>query len=233
MAKLSTKGECSFCKKEFSKGGMSKHLATCPVRAAEEVANRASDNSKTPDIKLFHVLVEGRYAPMYWMHLEMPVTTTLADLDLFLRGEWLECCWHLSAFTIGADSYVSVVDKDWGMDDKSMDEVQLGKILSVGDQFIHEYDFGSTTELKLKVVAERKGKLVKVEGESIRILAQNDEPDIKCDNCGELATQVCTECLYEDGGWLCDKCAEEHECDEEMFLPVVNSPRVGVCGYGA
>jgi hypothetical protein len=37
--------------------------------------------------------------------------------------------------------------------------------------------------------------------------------------------------LYPDEGWLCDECAVGHECGEEMLLPVVNSPRVGVCGY--
>jgi hypothetical protein len=30
---------------------------------------------------------------------------------------------------------------------------------------------------------------------------------------------------------LCDDCAADHEHDEEMFLPVVNSPRIGMCGY--
>ena len=32
-------------------------------------------------------------------------------------------------------------------------------------------------------------------------------------------------------GWLCQSCADEHECGEDMLLPVVNSPRTGVCGY--
>ncbi len=41
-------------------------------------------------------------------------------------------------------------------------------------------------------------------------------------------------CLGEtqgDAGWLCDSCAEDHKCGEDMLLPVVNSPRTGVCGY--
>ena len=42
---------------------------------------------------------------------------------------------------------------------------------------------------------------------------------------------VCTECVFDDGGWLCETCAVKHECGEEMLLPVVNSPRVGMCGY--
>ena len=30
---------------------------------------------------------------------------------------------------------------------------------------------------------------------------------------------------------LCDEHAETHDCGGEYFLPVVKSPRVGVCGY--
>lgn len=34
-------------------------------------------------------------------------------------------------------------------------------------------------------------------------------------------------------GRLCADCADDHgeECDRPAFLPVVNSPRSGVCGY--
>lgn len=231
MARIATKGKCKFCEKEFSKGGMSKHLTTCPARTVTEAVKSPDKNQKNTPVKFFQLAVEGRHAPMFWMHLQMPLTATLGDLDLFLRNEWLECCGHLSAFTIGAESYVSVVDEMWGNDDKPMDNVKIGKVLSIGDQFVHEYDFGSTTELKLKVVAETKG--IPVKGEPVEILAQNEPPEFKCDNCGELATQLCTECADEEGGWLCDNCAEEHECDEAMLMPVVNSPRMGVCCYGA
>ena len=31
--------------------------------------------------------------------------------------------------------------------------------------------------------------------------------------------------------FVCDQCLESHECGEEMVLDVVNSPRMGVCGY--
>ena len=35
----------------------------------------------------------------------------------------------------------------------------------------------------------------------------------------------------EGEGWVCDECAPKHKCGEDMLLPVVNSPRVGMCGY--
>jgi hypothetical protein len=230
MARTSSKGKCHFCGAEFSKAGMSKHLATCPARLAGTVTTSTS-RQKTPptQTRLFHLVVEGRGAPMYWMHLEMPVEATLSNLDTFLRDQWLECCGHLSAFNIAGESYASTVDREWGMDEKSMRGVKLGKVLSVGQQFEHEYDFGTTTELKLKVVAEREGMAVK--GKSVQVLAQNEPPEIPCENCGKLATQVCSQCIYEGEGWVCDDCAEEHECGEDMLLPVVNSPRVGMCGY--
>jgi hypothetical protein len=64
----------------------------------------------------------------------------------------------------------------------------------------------------------------------VEILARNDPPEIKCSHCDNLAAHICVECDY-DNCWLCDDCAEDHECGEDMLLPVVNSPRTGVCGY--
>jgi hypothetical protein len=64
------------------------------------------------------------------------------------------------------------------------------------------------------------------------ILARNVPPEIFCDLCGKaLAVEIRTECQWEGSGGLCQSCAEEHECAEEMRLPVVNSPRTGVCSY--
>jgi hypothetical protein len=80
----------------------------------------------------------------------------------------------------------------------------------------------------LKVISEGASALKKNE---IRVLARNEPPVIPCDKCGKPATQVCTQCMHAGEGWLCDACAAQHDCEDPMFLPVVNSPRVGVCGY--
>jgi len=167
--------------------------------------------------------------PEYWMYLEAPAQATLGDLDKLLRKTWLECCGHLSAFEIAGVSYSSDDDmaSGWGSGDKSM-KIKVDNVLEPGMKFSHEYDFGTTTELSLKVLSEREGE---AKGKSIRILARNEAPVILCQSCGKPATQVCSQCVYDGEGWLCDECAEEHECGEEMFLPVVNSPRVGMCGY--
>lgn len=222
MSKISTKGTCQFCHGELNKAAMTRHLETCAQRTdATATVNRKS----TKKTKIVHLLIEGRYQPQYWMHLELPAQATLQTLDDFLRSTWLECCGHLSKFEIAGVSYASYPDPEFG--DKSM-RVQTGTILSPGEQFFHEYDYGTTTELRLKVVAEREGE---ASGKSIQVLARNEPPLISCEICGKPATVVCSQCIYEGAGWLCDTCGEEHECGEEMLLPVVNSPRVGMCGY--
>ena len=108
-------------------------------------------------------------------------------------------------------------------------DMELYKVLAPGLKFFHEYDFGTTTELVLKVIAEHE----RAPGRNlIRLLARNEPPQLLCIACGKIATRVCTQCIYEGKGWLCDECAPEHECDEAMLLPIVNSPRVGMCAYG-
>lgn len=85
----------------------------------------------------------------------------------------------------------------------------------------HEYDFGSITVLRLKVVSEFEAS---IKGKAIKILVRNDAPEIKCEECGRLATQVCCQCIYDGAGWPCADCLKNHECGEDMMLPVVNSP---------
>ncbi len=180
--------------------------------------------------KIFHLLVIGRYRPIYWQHIELQTVILLTELDSFLREIWLECCGHLSRFIIQETSNMyDLFDEPYDFSyDKTMD-VELGHIAKVGTKLGYEYDFGSITTLELKVLSEREGFLSK---EHITILARNRLPTILCSNCQEnLATQMCSECFYEGETWLCEGCAAIHECGEEMFLPVVNSPRTGVWGY--
>lgn len=40
---------------------------------------------------------------------------------------------------------------------------------------------------------------------------------------------------YDDGFFWCDKCFKENQENEDLepeyFLPICNSPRMGICGY--
>jgi hypothetical protein len=227
MTKQTSKGTCTFCHRELSKASITRHLESCEQRAA--VQGEIGSRQQAKKIKAFHLVVEGYRLPMYWMHLEVAAGTTLAILDRFLRETWLECCGHLSVFRIGGCNYYVDAEMDayWDMRRKNM-QVKLEEVLSPGQICSYEYDFGSTTELIVKVLAEQE---VDMKGKAVWVLARNTLPIIPCDRCGRPATHICTQCIYKDKGCLCDICARSHECGEEMLLPLVNSPRAGVCGY--
>ncbi|HZR40932.1 MAG TPA: hypothetical protein VFB12_12480 [Ktedonobacteraceae bacterium] len=115
------------------------------------------------------------------------------------------------------------------IEDRSMD-VPLARVLKVGTKFSHEYDFGSTTYLDLKVVAEREG-IVRNKRKPVEIMARNLPPEILCVECGKSAKQVVAGGYYDvEEKAYCNACAKDSE-DSDMLLPIVNSPRVGVCGY--
>lgn len=198
---------------------MTRHLAKCKAEHFNHAARPK---------RILHLQIEGCGAPWYWLHIEILADAPLRTLDSFLRRTWLECCGHLSMFTIAGETFDVAPEPDlWtGRKPRSM-STKLGEVLEPGMKFEHEYDFGTTTELALKVIAERHGAI-----KSVQVLARNDPPDIPCAVCGKPATQVCSQCVYSGPeAWLCDKDAAKHRCGEDYFLPVVNSPRVGMCGY--
>ncbi len=323
-----SKGVCSFCKGEIEKAKMTQHLKYCKQRVTE-IATELESTPALKKTRLFHILVEGRYNPQYWMHLELSASDTLADLDDFLRAIWLECCGHLSEFTIGGTSYSSepedyfyfvedatdeeaeieeeeeeelnvgellqtfppeylkmlpknflsefqkfeTIDdlvtylketlnsipkkgvphsqEEWDayreryfqsqvleallemLEDRSLD-VSLEKVLKVGQKFSYEYDFGSSTDLTLKVLSEREGAIQNEDEEehTIEILARNVEPGMLCKVCGKPAKFVVGGYFdVEENAFCSKKCVKKSGEDADMLLPVVNSPRVGVCAY--
>jgi hypothetical protein len=153
--------------------------------------------------------------PTFWLDLAVKSDATLNDVDRLLRRTWLECCGHMSEFQGGARRKVSMNTK--------VSEALRGPTARLG----YVYDFGSSTELVVSLSGT-------VEGNSkgaVRLVARNEPPTWPCDECGETATAVCTQCLYEGRGFRCATHAASHDCGEDALLPVVNSPRMGVCGY--
>lgn len=54
----------------------------------------------------------------------------------------------------------------------------------------------------------------------------------RCRHGGEPATQVCAYHWWDDPlRFVCDAHVDATECEEDVLLPVVNSPRTGECGY--
>lgn len=335
--KVSSTGTCIYCQTEVDKGKMTQHLKFCKQRTAKIKKLNTSDE---PKVKLLHILVEGTYLPMYWMHLELPAEHTLYDLDSFLRDTWVECCDHLSEFKVGNTSYMSrtedmiwdfaiagdpgvpaVVESEGSAEEEFEDEeeedsdlspeeiveqvlenmseefgssldglsiseieskisdflakefaadggtmpaeaqpmitmlatmvqmgglsmfkdmpkeddmdVELGKALKVGQKFSYTYDFGSSTDLTLKVIAEREGVEDQDEEEdSIQIMARNELPVIPCRSCGKPAIGIFPGYAAAEYGAVCETCAKTDRGEyDDQLLPIVNSPRVGICGY--
>jgi len=113
------------------------------------------------------------------------------------------------------------------LDDRDM-YTPLGRALKVGQKFSYEYDFGSTTELKLRVVSERDG-VIRDKKNTIVILARNVPPGISCCVCGKPAMRIAAGYYSaEDDAYCSSKCAKEKDENYEEMLPVINSPRVGV-----
>ena len=217
MSRFVSYGRCALCGRRTSKAAMGRHLEKC---AAENDASRGKAG------RLLRLRMEDAYSPIFWMDVEMKAGATLSELDDFLREIWLECCGHLSAFEIGGRSYSSApYDGERGMG------VKIGEVLAPGTGFHHTYDFGTSTELDLRVTGERQGRI----GDGpLRLLSRNEALEWECAVCGEPAAWVCGYCIYEtESPFYCEAHAssEEHECGDEALLPVVNSPRMGVCGY--
>lgn len=231
MSRQTSQGTCNLCGKTFAKAAMTRHLAKCQPTQHD----KASKASRTQPKRTLHLRVEGAWLAYYWMHIEIAADETLDTLDQFLRDIWLECCGHLSAFTIAGRRYAIHPVDDFMMDSDFYEDSMgyaLGEVLKPGTKFTYEYDYGTTTNLALMVVSERQGA---VKRKTVEILARNNPPEIKCEKCKkELATQVCGVCIYNEPAWYCDNCYTNHKCykkSENYFLPVVNSPRVGMCGY--
>jgi len=218
MARTQSKGTCTYCGKMLSKAGITKHLTTCPER---QQAIAAAEAQKGSSELLVHLRIQDAYQKEFWLNLEMRGSKSLQDLDDYLRAIWLECCGHLSQFSLGGAFAHEV-----GMRRK------IGDIFEVGSELTHVYDFGTSSETTVKCIELREGKPTTVK--AIVLMARNNMPEYRCQECQKPATHFCMECLIEDqtDGILCDEHTENHPHDNYGDpIPLVNSPRMGMCGY--
>src|SRR5690349_5577716 len=197
-----TMGQCYFCQGSFGKAEMTAHLEQCPQRAKQAplvVAIPTLSHKKWPLARYFQLEVEATYRPAYWLHLEIPAYASLLNLDSFLRYLWLECCGHLSAFELGPFRYASTPDKEYDLTEKNMRGARLEIMMTVGTEFSYEYDYGTTTNLKLKVVGEREGEAIGRQP-TVTLMARNEPPLIPCEKCPKgnpaPSTQICMECIW-------------------------------------
>ena len=214
-----SRGKCEYCGREFAKGGMLRHLSSCRQRK-EFIA--VSGQTRDSRVGLVHLRVSDAWNSDFWLDLEMEGSATLRDLDQYLRFVWLECCGHLSMFTTGG----------WGEDDEISIETRVDTVLQPGAELVHIYDFGTSSETQVRSVSIRDGS--PTTPHPIALMARNNPPALSCMECEQPAMSICVECIYEDEGkgTLCLRHEKTHPHEDYGDpLPVVNSPRMGMCGY--
>ncbi len=206
---LTSEGKCIFCKGVYAQNEMNKHLTGHLTKMAKE------DTDKKSEIYC-HIEVE---AGEMFLHLLVKGNRAMKSIDQYLRNIWLECCGHLSDF--GHKNYeVSMKER---VEDVFQPRVKL----------FHDYDYGTTTRVFLRA---RKHYLLNLP-EDIILLSRNEPLKLMCANCKKKpAVNICTVCWWDDYALYCEDCSEKHAETCEDFadyaeMPVVNSPRMGECGY--
>mgnify|MGYP003830122133 FL=1 len=212
-----TKGARILCGCQMTSYGMSRHLSTCAKRnEAINIANQTSESAQY----LYHLKIKDTYTGNYWLYLEMNDNANLFDLDDYLRAIWLECCGHLSEFTI------------YNTRQKINMRTKAKNILEPGMTLLHIYDFGTSSKTLIEVVDERFGQPLTTH--PIFLMARNEPPEILCQKCERPATVLIPEWMEieRDLFTLCEKHARKILGDSySETLPIVNSPRTGMCGY--
>jgi hypothetical protein len=224
---LKSEGVCCYCNKTVSKQGMNRHVSTHLTTMAKELPKDNKDRGK-----YYHISVTA--AEMF-LTVVVEDDTPFDDLDNFIRGIWLECCGHMSSFRASGVTIMDMTD-DFGFGfergTKPM-TTKVGKVFKKDMLLKYEYDFGSTTELKIKVMDKYT---IPLQEDDILLISRNEPLPILCMTCEkEYAEEICSIHIYEDG-FFCKKCAKKHAKECEDFadyakMPVVNSPRMGVCAY--
>jgi len=213
-----SRGTCAYCGYETTKGAMARHLDKCPVRQ-ERIAAAAQGKAKPETI--YHLRVQDAHAKNFWLDLEVNGSAKLEAIDRYLRAIWLECCGHLSQFSVGG----------WSGDEIAKSR-RVEAVFKTAPVLTHIYDFGTSSETLLQLVGQRTG--APTTRHPVALMARNLMPVMPCIECGQPATHVCMECLIEHDseGFLCAQHAESHPHEDYGEpLGLVNSPRMGMCGY--
>jgi hypothetical protein len=209
------RGICSYCGEEIVKQSIGKHLDKCAKRQT-----KIAESVGTVET-LVYLRAECAWDKKFFIDLEVRGSAKLIDLDEYLRAIWLECCGHMSEFRYERrENKISMSRK-------------VDTLFEIHKTATHIYDMGTTSETLLTEMSVRQG--VPTTENPIVLLARNKIPEVECEDCEETANWLCIECLYENSEptYLCNDCVEPHGHTEEYGPPIflVNSPRLGMCGY--
>lgn len=212
-----SRGTCSFCDSDYAKGGMVRHLRACSEREAAIQSANGADASET----LYHLRAEDEWGRPFWLDLEMRGSATLEELDRYLRSIWLECCGHLSQFSVGG----------WG-GSEIPESRRVNQVFGDDTELTHIYDFGTESRTLIRTMDVREGSPTMKH--LIELMARNHKPEAICMKCDREAAWLCIECMYDEdaSGTLCDEHVDDHPHDAYGApMPLLNSPRTGMCGY--
>ncbi len=203
---LKSEGKCLFCNQTFSQKEIRKHLDLHLIKMQKEDVVKSTE-------AFCHIVVESG---VMFLQLMVRGNCTMKRIDKFLQDIWLDCCGHLSNF--GHQDYkIKVTHK-------------VSDVFETRVKIYHDYDYGDTTRIFLKGIKNYELKLK----EDIVLLSRNEPLKLICTKCKKQpAANICTVC---DWNFYCESCSVKHEEECEDFndyakMPVVNSPRMGICGY--
>ena len=163
--------------------------------------------------------------PAFWLYAAVKTDAALRHIDNFIRSRWVECCGHASYFEIDGVMYTSNTRILPG---KSMN-AKVIDVMKEGAAADYEYDMGTPTDLKVEIIGQVR---LAPRREKVLYLAQNYMPRYKCVRCGRRAELVARPGMEPIAdSVICARCSRE-ESEIGAYLPLLNSPRTGVCGYG-
>jgi hypothetical protein len=209
------RGQCALCGHVTTKAAMQRHLDRC----VERQAKAAEASTRKPET-LHRLRIQCAHVPAFWLDVEVRGSTTLQRIDRYLRVIWLDCCGHLSEFSLDG----------WGSDRVGMSR-KVDATFWDGLELTHIYDFGTESITKVRAVDQRQG--VPLTAHPLTLLARNVKPEAVCVDCEQPASHLCLECQYEwdAPGTLCPDHVDDHpHQDYGEPIELVNSPRVGMCG---
>jgi hypothetical protein len=216
---------CKTCPAKFFKKDIITHQNTCIV-----------STNKHKSGYLIRFVSYGQNNNQYYMYALFDASSTFSDIDIFLKEMWVECCGHLSGFS-NLNSQIKI--KNSTLISKYPNQ----------STFLYEYDYGSTTQVFFEFIEILNLNKKTKTKQPIELLLRNDPPYIKCYSCDKNSVfyyEDMSFCREDSYGFYLEKPKEiketkvikktkepkEIRIQKEYLLPILNSPRSGVCGYG-
>ena len=210
-----SKINCKFCDKKFGVNKIVEHLPDC-------ILNFFNDKSGYLIEFISRSYITNKN---YQMFAVFGKKCKFSHIDKFLKNEWCECCGHMSTLEVLKNK-----------DDRETHSIKLSTLISKYEntnintneninQFIYNYDMGSTTTVYFKILKKFSGDN---NNSNVELLYRNEPFKIKCADFKKC--KGVSVCIYE-GDTFCLECKNNLD-ESEYILNLLNSPLTGICGYG-